>query len=196
MKVILVNGSPHEKGCTYTILSETGEAIRANGVDTEIFWIGNAPVSGCIGCHSCRKTGKCFINDIVGEFTQKIAEADGFIFGSPVHYAAPAGNFKSFMDRTFFSNRGVFKGKPAAAVVSCRRGGATAAFEQINKYFTISGMPIVSSQYWNMAHGNTPDEIKQDLEGMQIMRTLGNNTAWLLKCIDAGKKSGITYPAG
>lgn len=196
MKVILVNGSPHEKGCTHTILSETGEAIRANGVDTEIFWIGNAPVSGCIGCHSCRKTGKCFINDIVGEFTQKIAEADGFIFGSPVHYAAPAGNFKSFMDRTFFSNRGVFKGKPAAAVVSCRRGGATAAFEQINKYFTISGMPVVSSQYWNMAHGNTPDEIKQDLEGMQIMRTLGNNMAWLLKCIDAGKKSGITYPAG
>lgn len=194
MKVILVNGSPHKEGCTYTILSEVAEALNKNDIETEIFWLGNKPVSGCIGCMSCRKLGKCFIDDAVNQFNEKSQTADGFIFGTPVHYASASGTLTSFMDRAFYSSGGRFRGKPAAAAVNCRRGGATATFDQINKYFTISGMPVVSSQYWNQAHGNTPDEIRRDLEGMQIMRTLGNNMAWLIKCIEAGKQAGITLP--
>ena len=194
MKVILVNGSPHEKGCTYTALEEAAEALNKNGIETEIFQIGNKPVQGCIGCMACRKTGRCFVSDGVNDYVEKAKTADGFIFGTPVHYAAASGSITSFMDRAFYSGGSALNGKPAAAVVSCRRGGASAAFDQMNKYFTINCMPIVSSQYWNQVHGNTPEEVKQDEEGMQTVRTLANNMAWLLKCIEAGKEKGISFP--
>lgn len=194
MKVILVNGSPHEIGCTYTALAEAAEALNKNGIETEIFQIGNKPVQGCIGCMACRKTGRCFVSDGVNDFTEKAKTADGFIFGTPVHYAAASGSITSFMDRAFYSGGSALTGKPAAAIVSCRRGGASAAFDQMNKYFTINCMPIVSSQYWNQVHGNTPEEVKKDEEGMQTMRTLANNMAWLLKCIEAGKEKGINFP--
>lgn len=194
MKVILVNGSPHEKGCTYTALAEAAETLNKNKIETEIFQIGNKPVQGCIGCMACRKTGRCFVSDSVNDFAEKAKTADGFIFGTPVHYAAASGSITSFMDRAFYSGGSALTGKPAAAIVSCRRGGASAAFDQMNKYFTINCMPIVSSQYWNQVHGNTPEEVKQDEEGMQTMRTLANNMAWLLKCIEAGKEKGINFP--
>jgi len=194
MKVLLVNGSPHKEGCTYTALKEVEKALNKNGIETEIFQLGADPISGCKGCGSCSKTGKCVIDDKVNEFLSKVDEVAGFVFGSPVHYAAASGALTSFLDRVFYAGKGRFAGKLGAAVVSCRRGGASAAFDQINKYFTISCMPIVSSQYWNQVHGNTPEEVKQDLEGMQTMRTLGNYMAWLLKCIEAGKKAGVPEP--
>ena len=194
MKVILVNGSPHEKGCTYTALAEIEATLNKNGIETEIFRLGNKPVPGCIGCGSCGKTGHCFYSDKVDEFVEKAQDADGFIFGSPVHYAAASGALTSFMDRAFYSGGGKLRGKPAAAIVSCRRGGASSTFDQLNKYFTINCMPIVSSQYWNQVHGNTAEEVKKDEEGLQTMRTLGANMAWLLKCIEAGKEKGITLP--
>ena len=194
MKVILVNGSPHKNGCTYTALSEIAETLTNEGIETEIVWVGNKPISGCIACKGCFKTGKCVINDTVNEFVEKAKDADGFIFGSPVHYAGASGAITSFMDRAFYHKAGIYQGKPAAAIASCRRGGASATFDQLNKYFTICSMPVVSSQYWNMVHGNTPDEVKQDLEGLQTMRTLGRNMAWMLICIEAGKKAGIDFP--
>ena len=194
MKVILVNGSPDEKGCTYTALQEIESVLNQEGIETEIFWVGNKPISGCIACGACRKLGKCFIDDTVNEFIEKAAKADGFIYGSPVHYAGASGMLTSFLDRVYFSNTKIFKGKPGAAIASCRRGGATATFDQLNKYFTICSMPVVSSQYWNMVHGNTPEQVKQDLEGMQVMRYLGRNMAWMLKCIELGKQNGIVHP--
>lgn len=194
MKVILVNGSPKAKGCTYTALCEVAGALEKNGIKTEIFQVGAAPIAGCIGCGACLKTGRCFVEDGVNAFVEKAKEADGFVFGSPVHYAAASGAITSFMDRAFYGKGAAFAGKPGAVVVSCRRGGASAAFDQLNKYLTISNMPVASSQYWNQVHGNTPEEVRRDEEGMQTMRTLGNNMAWLLKCIDAGKKAGITFP--
>lgn len=193
MKVILVNGSPREKGCTYTALCEAEKALRANGIETEIFHIGNKPIIGCMACGGC-SDGKCVFDDSVNALAAKVDEADGFIFGSPVHYAAASGALTSFMDRLFYVAGSKMRGKLGASVVSCRRGGASAAFDQINKYFTISNMPIVSSQYWNQVHGSKPEEVCQDLEGMQTMRTLGNNMAWLLKCIEAGRKAGIELP--
>jgi multimeric flavodoxin WrbA len=194
MKVMLVNGSPHEKGCTYTALAEVAGALERQGIETEVFWLGMKPVSGCIGCSACFTTGKCFMDDIVNVFAQRAESADGFVFGSPVHFASASGAITSFMDRAFYSGRHSLVGKPAACVVSCRRAGSTATFDQLNKYFTISGMPVVPSQYWNMVHGQNPEEVQQDGEGMQIMRTLGNNMAWLLKCIEAGAKAGISLP--
>ncbi|HHU32694.1 MAG: flavodoxin family protein [Zhaonellaceae bacterium] len=194
MKVILVNGSPHAKGCTYTALREVEKALNKNGIDTEIMQLGTKPIPGCIACGSCLKTGKCFVDDEVNVLLSKVSETDGYVFGSPVHYAAASGALTSFLDRVFYGKGRLFAGKLGAAVVSCRRGGASAAFDQINKYFTICNMPIVSSQYWNQVHGNTPEEVKQDLEGMQTMRTLGNNMAWLLKCIEAGREKGILMP--
>ena len=194
MKVLLVNGSPKEKGCTYTALCEVAGALERNGIETEMIQVGAQPIAGCIGCGACVSSGKCFREDGVNDFVKKAKEADGFIFGSPVHYAAASGALTSFMDRAFYGKGNVFQGKPGACVVSCRRGGAASTFDQLNKYFTINCMPIVSSQYWNMVHGNTPEEVVQDLEGMQTMRTLGNNMAWLLKCIEAGKKEGISFP--
>ena len=194
MKVILVNGSPHRKGCTYTALSEIVTVLENEGIETEIFQLGTKPISGCIGCGVCRKKQRCFIDDSVNEFVEKAKTADAFIFGSPVHYAALSGSLTAFLDRVFYSASPIFNHKPGAGIVSCRRGGATAAFDQLNKYFTINQMPVVSSQYWNMVHGNDAEEVKKDLEGLQTMRVLGNNVAWLLKCIDAGKKADIQYP--
>ncbi|MBL4934849.1 flavodoxin family protein [Clostridium sp. YIM B02515] len=196
MKVLLINGSPKAKGCTYTALCEVEKELIKEGITTEILHVGSKPIRGCMACGGCFKddNGKCIFNDdIVNIALEKAKEADGFIFGSPVHYAAASGQITSFLDRFFYAGN-CFQYKPGAAVVSCRRGGSTAAFDQLNKYFTISNMPVVSSQYWNMVHGNTPEEVKQDLEGMQTMRTLGRNMAWLLKCIQAGKEAGITLP--
>lgn len=194
MKVILVNGSPHEKGCTYTALQEIQNTLEKNEIETEIFWVGNKPISGCLGCGSCLKNGECFMDDKVNEFLKKVPEADGFIFGTPVHFASGSGMITSFMDRIFYGRRNLFKNKVAATVVSCRRGGATSTFDQINKYFAMNNMPIVTSQYWNMVHGSKPEDVLKDEEGMQTMRTLANNMAWILKCIEAGKKLGIKEP--
>ena len=191
MKVQLGNGSPHANGCTYTALCEVAGALEKEGIETEIFQVGTKPISGCLACGACMKTGRCVINDTVNEFLAKVETADGFVFGSPVHFASASGALTSFMDRAFYGRGNLFAYKPAAAVMSCRRGGATATFEQINKYFTISNMPVVGSQYWNMVHGNNPDEVKQDLEGLQTMRTLGRNMAWLLKSIQAGRDAGV-----
>ena len=195
MKVLLINGSPKAKGCTYTALTEIAKELEKENIEAEIFHVGNKPIRGCMACGGCSKTdGMCvFDDDTVNEALEKAKEADGFIFGSPVHYAAASGAITSFLDRFFYAGNS-FKYKPGAAIVSCRRGGSTAAFEQLNKYFTISNMPIVSSQYWNMVHGNTPEEVKQDLEGMQTMRMLGKNMVWLLKSIKAGKDAGILLP--
>ena len=193
MKVLLINGSPDEYGCTYTALKEVADVIRQGGVEAEIFWLGAEPVSQCLGCGGCRAIGQCVIDDVVNAALEKAKDADAYVFGSPVHYAAASGSMTSFLDRFFFCSGGMHKYKPGAAVVSCRRAGSTAALDQLNKYFTISQMPVVSSQYWNMVHGNTPDEVSRDLEGMQIMRTLGRNMLWLLRCIEAGKKAGIEH---
>lgn len=196
MKVLLINGSPNKNGCTYTALNEVSMELNKNGIDTEILHLGTNHIPGCLGCGYCSKSGehKCvYTDDLVNEALEKAKTSDGFIFGSPVHYAGASGMLTSFLDRFFYAGNN-FDYKPGAAIVSCRRGGATAAFDQLNKYFTISNMPIVSSQYWNMVHGNTPEEVRQDLEGMQIMRTLGKNMAWLLKSIEAGKKAGLALP--
>jgi len=194
MNVLLINGSPNKKGCTYAALSEVAKALKKQDIDAEIFYVGNKPIRGCTACGKCSETGMCIFDDAVNVAIGKADEADGFVFGSPVHYAGASGFITSFLDRCFFAGSDVFAYKPGAAVVSCRRGGATAAFDQLNKYFTINNMPVVSSQYWNMVHGNTPDEVLQDLEGLQIMRTLGQNMAWLLKSIAAGRKAGIVRP--
>lgn len=194
MNVLLLNGSPHPHGCTYTALAEVAGALEQEGITTEIFQVGSAPVSGCLGCGVCKKTGKCFMNDGVNAFAEKASRADGFLFGTPVHYASASGAATSFLDRVFYSQGANFAYKPGAVVVSCRRGGASAAFDQLNKYFTITNMPVVSSLYWNQVHGNTPDEVRQDLEGMQTMRALGRNMAWLLKSIQAGREAGLPLP--
>ena len=194
MKVLLVNGSPHQNGCTYTALCEVAKGLESEGIDYEILHIGNGDIPGCRGCGYCKKKGECVIKDIVNQTVARADEFDGFVFGSPVYYAGPAGQLLSFMDRLFYSSRGRLAYKPAAAVVSCRRGGSTASLDRLNKYFTISNMPVVSSQYWNQVHGNTPEEVIQDLEGMQIMRALGRNMGWMLRSIDAGKKAGVKIP--
>lgn len=195
MKVLLINGSPHQFGCTYTALKEVADTLEKNGVETEIMYLGVKPIAGCIACGRCAKDGKCFVNDQVNEVIDKLPEIGGIVIGSPVYYAGPAGQLTAFLDRLFYAGSGKYDGKLGAAVVSCRRGGASAAFDRLNKYFTICNMPIVSSQYWNQVHGFTPDDVRKDLEGLQTMRTLGNNMAWLLKCIDAGKQQGVEKPA-
>ena len=199
MKVLLINGSPHKNGCTYTALSEVANALEKEGIETEIFWIGIKPIAGCIACGNCERNGKCVFDDVVNECREKAKDFNGFIFGSPVHYASAGGAITSFMDRLFFSdmyisNSDTFRLKPAACVVSARRSGTTATFDQLNKYFTINEMPIVSSRYWNMVHGMTPEEVMQDKEGLAVMRTLGKNMAYMLKCIDAAEKAGIPLP--
>lgn len=184
MKVLLVNGSQNEKGCTYTALSEAANALEKNGIEPIVFWIGRKPVRGCIACRKCKETGRCTFNDdVCNELLGLMQQADGVIIGSPVYYAGPNGALCAVLDRVFYSGSSKLFGKPAACVVSCRRGGASAAYDRLNKYFTISGMPVVSSQYWNSVHGNTPDEVKRDLEGLQTVRALANNMAWLLKSI-------------
>ena len=194
MKVLLVNGSPHEKGCTYTALAEVAATLNAEGVETEIFWIGNKPIGGCIACGGCRTLGKCVFDDAVNVFREKCKDADGFVFGSPVHYAAASGNMTAFMDRLFYASRDIFYLKPAAAVVSARRAGTTATFDQLIKYFTINEMSVVSSRYWNMVHGNTPEQVMEDKEGLQTMRILGCNMAYMLRCFAAGKEAGVPLP--
>jgi len=199
MKVLLVNGSPNEAGCTYTALMEVASELHAEGIETELIQIGSKPISGCVACYNCEETGQCSVDGIVNEFRKKAAEASGFVFGSPVYYASINGTMCSFMDRVFFSealgnNGKAFYMKPAAAVVSARRGGTTAAFDRMNKYFTISQMPVVSSRYWNMVHGSEPQDVKKDEEGLYTMRVLGRNMAYMLKCMDAGSKAGIPLP--
>lgn len=195
MKVLLVNGSPHKEGCTYVALSEVAGALNKEGIETEIFWIGNKPIGGCIACHTCDTAGKCVFDDVVNQFQQMAETVDGFIFGSPVHYAAASGNLTAFMDRLFYSQpKPNFYLKPAAAVLSARRAGTTAAFDQLNKYFTIAQMPIVSSRYWNMVHGAKPEEVQQDEEGLLTMRILGRNMAWMLRSIEAGRQAGVPLP--
>ncbi|MBQ6775920.1 MAG: flavodoxin family protein [Synergistaceae bacterium] len=194
MKVLLINGSPNEHGCTYTALSEVAGALNRREVDTEIFWIGKKAIQGCIACFKCSELGHCVFNDAVRDLTSRLDEFDGLIIGSPVYYAGPNGSLLAFLDRLFFSGGAKWCGKLGAAVVSCRRSGSTATFDRLNKYFTIMNMPVVASQYWNGVHGFTPDDVKQDLEGMQTLRVLGENMAWLLKSIEAGRKAGVPAP--
>ena len=194
MKVLLINGGPHKSGATNRALEEIKATLFEEGIDSEILWLGNDPISGCIGCGACRKTGKCFRGDVVNKFSSLAGEFDGFVFGSPVHYAAASGALSSFMDRAFYSAGSKLYMKPAAAVVSCRRGGASAAFDEINKYFTIACMPVVSSQYWNQVHGGCAEDVERDQEGLQTMRTLARNMAYMLRCFEAGKAAGIALP--
>lgn len=195
MKVLLVNGSPKQHGCTFTALQEVADELNRHAVETEIFWCGNKPIMGCLGCGQCSGTMRCaYGKDTVNEFLDKAQQADAFVFGSPIHFAGTSGFIKPFMDRVFCGKAQMFANKPAAAVVSCRRGGASAGFDDLNKYFMISNMPVVSSLYWNQVHGNTPDEVRQDGEGMQTMRQLARNMAWLLGCLEAGRNAGIALP--
>ncbi len=194
MKVILLNGSPHEKGTTYAALTEVETTLQKNGIETELLHLGKGPIQGCTACRNCFKTGRCVFSDVVVDVGEKAREADGIIIGSPVYYAGMAGSLKAALDRLFYSNAGRFAGKLGAAVVCARRGGLVTAFDDINRYFTISHMPIVSSQYWNQVHGSNGEEAKQDLEGMQTMRTLGQNMAWLLRCMEAAKDAGVQPP--
>ncbi len=195
-KILLINGSPNEKGCTYTALAEIAATLHEQGVETEMIWLGKKPVQDCIACHSCMKTGRCVFADIVNETADKLAAADGLVVGSPVYYGGPTGFITSFLDRLTFSctKDARMHGKVAASIVSCRRGGATAALDRLNKYFQMSNMVVVGSQYWNQVHGFTPDEVRKDLEGLQTMRTLARNIAWITKCIEAGRQAGIDYP--
>ena len=195
MKVLLVNGSPRAAGCTFTALSEVAKTLEEAGVQTEIFQLGNRPVQDCIACMKCRELGRCVFDDIANELIEKAKGADGFVFGSPVYYAHPSGRVQSVLDRAFYAGGAAFACKPGAAVVSARRGGTAASFDVVNKYFTICSMPAVSSTYWNMVYGKTPEEVLRDAEGMQTMRNLGRNMAYLLKCMQAGKAAGIEFPA-
>lgn len=195
MKVLLVNGSPHENGCVYTSLKEVADTLEENGISTEIHWIGKGDIAGCKGCGYCKSKGKCVINDDVNSVGARVEEFDGFIFGAPVYYSGPAGQITTWMDRFFYSYGGKLAGKVGACVVNARRGGNTASFERLNQYFLITSMVVPGSQYWNQTHGLTPEDVMKDKEGLQTMRTLGRNTAWILKCIEAGKKSGVEFPA-
>ena len=199
MKVLLVNGSPHKSGCTNRALEEVAATLQKEGIETEMFWIGNKPIGGWIACKRCVQTGKCVFDDVVNTCREKAYKADGFVFGTPVHYGAASGNMTAFMDRLFYSELGgnqnkAFYLKPAAAVISARRAGTSAAFDQMNKYFTIQEMPVASSRYWNMVHGAVPEQVEEDLEGLYTMRVLGRNMAYLLKCQEAAKKAGVALP--
>ena len=198
MKILLINGSPHKEGCTHTALNEIAKTLKNEGIESEFYFIGNEPIAPCRACRACAKLGKCVVDDDVNKFLEKAREFDGYVIGTPVHYAASSGNIVSFMHRAFYSDsasgKKSFRHKPAFAVVSARRAGTTVTLDQINKYFQINEMPIISGRYWNMVHGSNPDEVKQDEEGMQNMRILAKNLAWFLKCKEAGLKAGITPP--
>ena len=194
MKVLLVNGSPHAKGTTFAALEEIAKVLNKQGISTEIYQVGAKPIIGCLGCGYCRTHGECITKDVVNDFAAKVEDFDGYIFGTSVHYAAATGAITSFMDRVFFSAGKKLAYKPAAAIVACRRGGASATFDQINKYFTINNMPIVSSNYWNSVHAGSVDMLNKDEEGLQTLRNLGLNMSWLLKCLQAGKQAGIAWP--
>lgn len=188
MKVLMLNGSPHAHGCTYTALCEVAKTLNENGVETEILHVGSKDIRGCIDCGKCSELGKCVFDDIVNEVAAKLAEADGLVVGSPVYYAAANGTLTALLDRLFFSNHTDLSMKVGAAVVSARRGGCSTTFDQLNKYFTISGMPVAPSQYWNSVHGFTPDDVRKDQEGLQVMRALGRNMAFLIKSIALGRE--------
>lgn len=191
-KVLLLNGSPRPNGCTATALKEMIPVFEAEGIETEIVHVGNKDIRGCISCGSCAKTGKCIFNDLVNEVAPKFEAADGLVVGSPVYYASPNGTILSFMDRLFYSTHFSKHMKVGAAVVSARRGGNTASFDVLNKYFTISGMPVASSTYWNQVHGFTPEDVAKDLEGLQTMRNLARNMSFLIRAIaDAKEKYGL-----
>ena len=198
MKVLLVNGSPHEHGCTYTALCEIEKTLREEGIETEIFQLGTAPVRGCTGCGACFRAKNCrcvFDDDAVNRVLEIAGNCDGLVFGSPVHYASAGGSITALMDRMFYCASRMMAGKVGAAVVSARRAGTTAALDQLNKYFTIAGMPIAPSQYWPMVHGNTPEQVMQDEEGLQIMRTLARNMAWMIKSFAIAREQGVLPPA-
>lgn len=188
MKVLLINGSTRSNGCTFTALSEVSSVLEKEDIETEIFWIGTDAVYGCLGCHACFNTKKCVYDDVSNKLAEKMAQADGIIIGSPVYYAGINGSLSAALDKAFYQNSSAFENKIGAAVVSCRRGGSGSAFDRINKYFTICRMPIASGQYWNGVHGNTPEEVKQDIEGMQQMRDLGKTMAWMLKNLTESQK--------
>ncbi len=194
MKVLLVNGSSKENGCTGRALKEVAKALNEEGIQTEFFFIGNDPIPDCTACGACAKLKKCVFDDAVNRLTEKAKECDGFVFGSPVYYAHPSGRLLSVMDRAFYSGKRFFEFKPAAAVLSARRAGNVASMDVINKYFSISSMPIVSSTYWNHVHGTKPEEVEEDKEGLMTMRNIGKNMTWLLKCIEAGREIGIEQP--
>ena len=196
MNVLLVNGSNHAKGCTYTALRQVADVLEAEGIAAEIFQLGATPVRDCTACRTCQKIpGRCvFDDDLVNRIIEKAREADGFVFGTPVYYAHPSGRILSVLDRVFYAGKEAFAHKPGAAVASARRAGTTASVDVLNKYFTIAQMPVVSSSYWNIVHGNSPEEVLQDAEGLQTMRNLADNMLWLLRCIEAGKTSGIQPP--
>ena len=189
MHVLLINGSPHKDGCTFTALSEVAQQLEKRGITSEIFWIGKGPIRGCIDCRSCWGKGQCVFNDdCVNTLIEKIKDADGVVIGSPVYFAGIAGSLKCVLDRVFYDAKRLFFYKPAAAVVTCRRGGASTAFDAINKYFQISSMTVVSSQYWNIVHGDKPEEVREDKEGMQTLRLMADNMAWLLECKKVGQE--------
>lgn len=194
MKVLLINGSPNEYGCTFTALSEVARTLQKYGIETELLYLGKKPIAGCIACNKCGESGRCVFQEQVNEVLDRLDTIDAIVAGSPVYYAGPAGQLTAFLDRLFYSAGDRMAGKLGASVVSCRRGGASAAFDRLNKYFTISNMPVVSSQYWNQVHGFTPEDVRRDGEGLQTMRTLGENMAWLLNCIEAGREKGIELP--
>ncbi len=194
MKVLLVNGSSRSNGCTGTALQEVERALQEEGIDTEQIFIGNLALPDCIACRKCKQTGCCVFYDVVNEFVEKAKEADGFVFGSPVYFAHPSGRLLTFMDRAFYSCSTAFQYKPAAAVLSARRAGTTASFDVINKYFTICSMPVVSSTYWNHVYGAQPEQVAEDKEGLMTMYNLGKNMAWVLKCLELGKQSGLNHP--
>lgn len=194
MKILMLNGSPRPNGNTFLALSEIGKQLKEEGIDYEIFQIGGAPIRDCLGCGKCTENGCVFTDDSVNEFIAKAKDADGFVFGTPVYYAHPSGRILSFLDRAFYSGSGAFRFKPGAAVAVARRAGTTASFDCLNKYFGISQMPVVGSTYWNNVHGAAPGEAALDAEGLQTMRNLARNLAWMLKCFEAGKKSGIPLP--
>ncbi|MBQ8886572.1 MAG: flavodoxin family protein [Candidatus Gastranaerophilales bacterium] len=199
MKVLLLNGSPHKDGCTYTALEEIAKTLKEEGIDSEIYQLGADSIAPCKACYACGTLGKCVINDKVNDFVDFASDFDGYVFGSPVHYASASSSIISFLDRAFFSafkaGRGdIFKHKPGSAVASARRAGTTATLDQLNKYFSITEMPIISGRYWNMVHGSCSDEVKQDQEGMQNMRILARNMAWHLKCREAAEKQGVSKP--
>lgn len=195
MRVLLVNGSAHANGSTYTALTEVAQTLKEDGIDTDLMQIGTKPVQECIACGSCKREKSCiFKEDVVSDLLHHAKNADGFIFGTPVYYAHPTGALQAALDRMFFSQSAVFAHKPGAAVAVARRGGSAASIDVLNKYFSINQMPIPGSTYWNMVYGSTQEDVTQDLEGLQTMRNLAHNMAWLLKCIEAGKASGITPP--
>ena len=190
LKALLVNGSPRAKGCTFTALRELKKTLEAEGIEVELIHVGHRDVRGCIACRKCQATGKCVFDDVVNEVAPKLAEADAFVIGAPVYFSSPAGGAISFMDRLFFSTLGTDKTmKVGASVVTCRRGGNTASFDVLNKYFTMTGMPVASSQYWNMVYGGSAEEVQKDAEGLQTMRTLGRNMAFMMKSFQLGRKS-------